>query len=270
MPKRNFNIQKYETENWDESPLPGEMLVFKDTGKYIPPEPPKEEPKKKEKKEESRVLLEMYEQDADLIREVIAFWGLDWPQIQFVATHGMPTKSLGQWRAEAEEEHEARQEEFEVQARRQRWGAQPRRPFEVSGTPVRFSKLKLVQFYRKYEPQIWESAHAFISSTEGGEFTPFEALAKCISFANIKSLASLNDIAAAAATWATIEACQMVYTDYESNHEAEEGSREDYSQFRDIWTPSVKHHELYTEPYEESTDVGASDESIMRRLKSGN
>jgi hypothetical protein len=265
LPKRNFDIQKYETENYDESPLPGEMLVFKDTGEYTPPEEPKEEKpkKKKEKKEESRSLKEMYGQDPDLIREVIAFWGLNWPQIEFVATHGAPAKSLAQWRAEAEAEHEARQEEYELKARKQGWSKSTRNPFKVSGQPVRFSKLKLIQFYRRYEKEIWNGTYEFITSTEGGHPSPFEALAKCVSFANVQSLASLNDIAAAAAQWAVTEACQMVYQDWDSNHDREEGSPEDYAQFRDIWEPKPEHHELHT-------DVGGYDESLMRRLRRGN
>jgi hypothetical protein len=259
VPKRNFDMQTFETEDYDESPLPGETLVFKDNGKeYVPPE----EPKEKEKKEESRSLTEMYGADAELIREVINYWGLNWPQIQFVATHGMPTMPLGSWRAEAEEKHAEREEEFAASSRKQGWGRHTPRPFEVTGTPVRFSKLKLAQFYKRYERQIWEAAHEFITSTEGGDPSPFECIAKVTSFANVQSLASLTDVAAAAASWAMIEACQTILSDKESNEGEESGSSADYSSFRDIWEPPVEHEELHT-------DVGF-DESIMRRLRSGN
>lgn len=33
MPKRNFELQVYETEDYEESPLPGETLVFKEKKK---------------------------------------------------------------------------------------------------------------------------------------------------------------------------------------------------------------------------------------------
>jgi hypothetical protein len=189
---------------------------------------------------------------------VLKIFHLSWPQILFVATHGTPTKTFNAWKAQAEEEHEARQEEFAVQSKRRGWGQQQRRPFEVTGTPVRFSKLKLFQFYRKYEKEIWDSTYEFITSTEGGDPSPFEALAKCVSFANVQSLASLNDIAVAAAQWAVTEACQMVYQDWEAYHDpGEEGY------FLDIWGSPVKHEELHT-------DVGSYDESIMRRLRPGN
>jgi hypothetical protein len=58
--KRNFELQVYETDNYDESPLPGEMLIFKETGKkYVPPEEPKEPEPEKSKKEESFTLEEL-------------------------------------------------------------------------------------------------------------------------------------------------------------------------------------------------------------------
>jgi hypothetical protein len=203
----------------------------------------------------------MYGQGPELIREVIEYWGLNWPQILFVATHGTPTTPLSAWRAKAEEEYEERQEEYEMKAQRQGWGKQsPRRPFEVSGTPVRFSKVKLVQFYRKYEQAIWDSASEFISSTEGPVENRFEALGKCLKFS--KEIDSLADVAAAAGGWAIIETCQAVYSDFESNGQAEEGSSDDYAQFRDIWQPAVEHHEIHT-------DVGGYDESVMKRLKRG-
>jgi hypothetical protein len=53
----------------------------------------------------------------------------------------------------------------------------------------------------------------------------------------------------------------MVYSDYDSNQEAEAGSGEDYSHFRDIWQPPVEHGDVHS-------DVGAYDESILKRLKS--
>jgi hypothetical protein len=81
----------------------------------------------------------MYGQEPDLIREVLNVFHLSWPQIQFVAQHGVPIKDLGAWRAQAEEEHEARQEEFEIKARKSGWKS-PVKPFEVSGTPFVFRK----------------------------------------------------------------------------------------------------------------------------------
>jgi hypothetical protein len=201
----------------------------------------------------------MYGQDADLIREVLKVFHLSWPQILFVATHGTPTKALAAWRAQAEEEHEARQEEYAAKSRGQGWGQQPRRAFEVTGKPVRFSKAQLVKFYRAYERAIWDSAVEFISSTEGEATSRFEALGKCLGHRT--DIESLADVASAAASWAITEACQMVFSDYESNGETEEGSPDDYAQFRDIWAPAPAHEELHT-------DVGGYDESLMKRLKS--
>jgi hypothetical protein len=202
----------------------------------------------------------MYGQDPDLIREVLKVFHLSWPQILFVANHGTTTKKLGDWQAQAEEEHEARQEEFAVQSQRKGWGGQTRRPFEVAGQPVRFSKAQLVKFYRAYERVIWESAIEFISSTESGHPSGFEALGRCLG--NREDIQSLSDVAAAAASWAIAEACQMVFSDYDGNKDAEPGSSDDYAQFRDIWEPAVEHHQVHTDiDYEES---------IMRRLKSGN
>ena len=204
----------------------------------------------------------MYDQEPDLIREVIDVFHLSWPQILFVANHGAPTEALAAWRSQAEEEHEARQEELAVQSKRQGWGGQTRRPFEVTGQPVRFSKIKLFQFYRKYEKEIWDATYEFTTSTEGGDPSYFECLAKCVSSANIHSLASLNDIAVAAAKWAIGEACQIVFSDYDGNHDKE--GEEDYSQFRDIWEPPPEHEDVHTDTgfHEESID-GA----IMKRLK---
>jgi hypothetical protein len=203
----------------------------------------------------------MYEQEPEIIRDVIKFFNLSWPQILFVATHGTPTKALAAWRAEAEEEHEARQEELAVSTQRQGWGRHTKRPFEVTGKPIRFSKLSLIKFYRVFERVIWDSAYAFISSTEGEVKNRFEALGRCLGYRT--DIESLNDIAAAAASWAVTEACQAIYSDYEGNSEAKEGSEEDYSIYRDIWEPVREHHELHT-------DVGGYDEAIMRRLRSGN
>lgn len=196
----------------------------------------------------------MYGQGDELIREVIEYWRLTWPQIQFIAMHGTPTKALGAWRAQAEEEHEERQEEYAVQSRKQGWGQSARQPFKVSGTPMRFSKIKLVQFYRKYEQAIWDGAVEFIESTEGKVENRFEALGKCLRYS--KEINSLADVAAAAAGWALIESCQRVTMDYEDYKDTE-----DEGYFRDIWEPAPAHEELHT-------DVGGYDESIVRRLRS--
>jgi hypothetical protein len=222
----------------------------------------------------------MYGQDPDLIRTVLKNLNLSWPQILFVATHGTPTKALTAWRAQAEEEHEARQEEYEVKSRQQGWHKQPRRPFEVTGQPVRFSKAQLVKFYRAYERIIWDAAYDFISGTEKEAGSRFEALGKCLG--HREDIESLADVASAAASWAIGEACQTVFSDYESNAEHEEGTPEDYAQFRDIWAPSVEHEDVHTDTsFEESSaeriisaevlkDMAEEvDRSIMKRLKPG-
>jgi hypothetical protein len=201
----------------------------------------------------------MYGQEPDMIREVIKIFDLSWPQIQFVAAHGTPIKDLGAWRAQAEEEHEARQEEFAMQSRKQGW-RHTSRPFEVSGQPVRFSKAKLVKFYRAYERAIWDSAYEFISSTETAPQSGFEALGKCLG--SREDIESLSDVAAAAASWAIGEACQRVYSDYEEFSNQPDSSEKDYSQFRDVWEPPLEHGALHTA-------AGEYEEAIMRRLKKG-
>ena len=202
----------------------------------------------------------MYGADPDLIREVLNIFHLSCPQILFVATHGAPTKALAAWRAQAKAEHEARQEEYAVKARQQGWHAQPRRPFEVIGEPVRFSKIQLIKFYRAYEKDIWDAAYESVSSEEGTPGNRFEALGKCLG--SREDIESLADVAAAAGAWAIVEACQVVFIDYDGNNDKEEGSPEDYAQFRDIWEPPVEREDVHT-------DV-SYEEAIMRRLRGGN
>lgn len=224
----------------------------------------------------------MYGQDPDLIREVINIFHLSWPQILFVATHGTPTKALAAWKAQAEEEHHAREEEFAAKSQKQGWSRHTPRPFEITGQPVRFSKVELIKFYRASEQAIWESAYEFISSTEGDAKSGFEALGRCLGYR--EDIESLNDVAAAAASWALSEACQTIFSDYESNNDKEAGSPDDYAQFRDIWEPPVEREDIHTDTgnYEEGRSVERIiranvvkemaeevDESILRRLSSG-
>ena len=57
MKARRWELDVYETDNYDESPLPGETLIFKDNGqKYTPPEEPKKTEKEKEEEEEGLSL----------------------------------------------------------------------------------------------------------------------------------------------------------------------------------------------------------------------
>jgi len=235
LPKRNFELQKYETDNYDESPLPGETLIFKDNGKpYTPPEEPKEmEKEKEEKKEESRSLTEMYGAEPELLKEVIDYWRLGWPQIQFIAEHGAQTDLKG-WRMEAANDPRGR-------------GTQ--------GTPVQLSKLALFKFFRKYERQIWEAAQYMGQDVEGAEAT---ALSFIGTLRGAKEIGSLNDIGVLAAKWAIEDTCQRILDDYKENRDTP-----DEGEYREIWEPAPAHEELHT-------DVGGYDEAIMRRLRSGN
>jgi len=239
LPKLKFDIR--DTENWEESPAPGEWLRFTNAAaKYTPPkEEPKEKgneekEKEKKKKEESRSLTEMYAAEPELIREVINYWHFDWPQIQFIANHGART-DLKAWRLQVANDPNL--------SRR-----------EIQGKPVQLSKLQLFKFFRKYERQIWEGAEYAGQDQLGSDAT---ALSFIGSLNGAKDIASLNDIGVLAAIWAIEEVCQRIYSEYEENSEAEEGY------FLDIWGGATEHEKLHT-------DVGGYDESIMRRLRSGN
>jgi hypothetical protein len=231
LPKLSFDIRK--TDNWEESPAPGEWLVFTHADKpYEPPEEPKEMEKEKEKKEESRSLTEMYGAEPELIKEVIDYWRLGWPQIQFIANHGAQTNL----------------KQFQVQHA----NAPHRR--EMRGTPLQLSKLALFKFFRKYEKQIWEGAEYAGQDIEGSDTTALKFIG---SLNGAKDIHSLNDIGVLAAKWAIEESCQRILDDYEENHETP-----DEGEYREIWEPTPEHEELHT-------DVGGYDESIMRRLRRG-